>query len=67
MKNCLDCLYCKISRPKGILWCSEGEWKKEDDEPKIIILTSQEIHTTYISHRKIFLSAIHCPSMFSMC
>jgi len=66
MKNCLDCLHCKIIRTKGIIYCKQDMWPHDTKPQKIIKLKSSERHTEFIEHRDIFLFAPRCPVMISM-
>ncbi len=66
MKNCLDCKFCIISRPKGTLRCKMKQWEMESKEEKVVKLRKIEIQYPFIEHRKIFLQAEFCPLMISM-
>lgn len=61
MKNCLDCLNCKIIPAKLILRCSAAYWKKDHDgAERILKLKPIEAHLIRIEHRNIFLQAKSC-------
>ncbi len=66
MKNCLDCKYCIISRPKGTLRCKAQQWKMEVGNEKVVKLRDKELKSDHIEHRIIFLQAEQCPLMISM-
>lgn len=74
IESCTDCFWCKINRPKGIMYCAytdeEGNktthWRKRDDSEKIVTLERREINDVYIKPRKLFFIASTCPSMKSM-
>jgi hypothetical protein len=66
MKNCLDCLNCKIKLSQRYVYCSAGLWNKDNYTPKIALLTTNEVNTLHIKSRQLFFKANNCQSMISM-
>lgn len=67
MKNCLDCLFCKINGIKKFLHCSQRNWEyNSTGHPRTIKLNPREIPYYDIEPRKKFNTAIHCHNFYSI-
>ena len=62
MRNCLDCMNCKLFEKSTILRCIKGFWRYYNEEAeKFIVLDINETAYLRFKNRKIFRKAEECP------
>lgn len=66
MKDCLECLHCKIIQRRTSLKCAEQHWVKGDGAPRLIRLSEGETNDGRMRPRQFFSQAERCSSFSSM-